>query len=146
MIPYMESLSSHIDFYIYEPTSEAGKSMTTAVPTLTPWALILTKLGQGLERPSKTRLQLAAFFLEHAWKSGYFSFKKTQDGLYSDRMTSVATTSSLWTKEVERHTDITYSRPQAWILTRIPTPEAMKNSPIFFPPWTSTSVPILRRN
>ena len=82
IIQHIEPLSTRVDFFVYGPSEGKREVVIKALPRLSPSALVVTRLGHGLLKPSKFRLQKAAFFMNYYMKSEYFKFKKAQYGPY----------------------------------------------------------------
>ena len=79
---HIEPLSEKVDFYVYGPSEATHKIIINAPPKLSPSSLVLIKLGQGLLKPGKLRLQKAAFFMNYYMQDEYFKFQKAPFGPY----------------------------------------------------------------
>ncbi len=80
---YIGPLSEKMDFYVYGPSEDAIEVSDKTPLYFSPSALILIKLGHGLLKPSKLRLQTAAFFMNYYMGNEYFKFTKSPFGPYS---------------------------------------------------------------
>ena len=82
-------LSSDIDVYIYEPsTNYVAKS--TVEPKLSLSALVLMKIKSNLNKFDTLRLQKTAYFIDVFSGQNYFNFKKHKYGPYDNAISIIS--------------------------------------------------------